>query len=75
METEIWKEWKIKDIDKVLQKIRSKSPTRPMYFGIYVHNEWLQRLIKRNQDPSMGYAGVFTLSLRYETYSYKQNTA
>jgi hypothetical protein len=56
-ETEIWKEWKIKDIDKVLEKIRSKSPTRPMYFGIYVHNEWLQRLIKRNQDPSMGYAG------------------
>ena len=55
-ETDIWKEWKIKDSDKVLEKVRSKAATRPLYLGIYVHYEWLRRLVKHHQNPSLEYS-------------------
>ena len=47
---ELWKEWGFSDADKLLDKVQLKDPEFPLYLGIYIHYEWLERLIKHLED-------------------------
>ena len=44
---DLWgkKGWKIPDCERMLEKCRSKSPTDPLYLGLYQNHEWIYRLV------------------------------
>ena len=45
-----WKEWNVKDIEKIMEKIHKKSAVNPLYLGIFNKNEWVLKLLKKNTD-------------------------
>ena len=45
-----WKEWNVKDIEKIMDKIHKKSAVNPLYLGIFNKNEWVLKLLKKNTD-------------------------
>lgn len=42
---EKWEDWGIKDWNALEERCRYKSPTKPLFLGIYTNFEWLYRLV------------------------------
>ncbi len=42
---ERWRQWKVPDVEKYLDKCRQKSHSKTLYLGIFHNFEWLQRIL------------------------------